>query len=424
MPEISYFILVSLNLILFTLLFLRNKVGLFISQWVIFLVWFFVFPSYLQYVNNVFPWDNYPLHKEISFANYLTCLFSVFLFIGYSIAYKKSSVNNSRVNNELPLKIDFKTNVVAFILMIPPMLFISIVGVSSFFMGRSVISDLVYSDGFLPMLYALSKFCAFGILVVYLCFWVNRKRKSDEGFGTLTYFIFIICIVINLIINSPLSSPRFHFLSMAVAIAVVFNKMKSRIALAVLFIASPVFLFILFPLVKHLGESSNNYNTYDLSDYVVKGLDFDSFQQLVNIVRFVNDTGYSWGVNFIAGVSFFIPRSLWDSKPTNLGMLAAEHQGYFYTNLSAPLVGELYYAGDMIFVMLGALIIGFITGRADSFLSNAKISYYYFVGLWLSSFSFIIFRGSFGAIAPPIMLGLCSSLLLLFINRLSRKQPH
>ncbi|MCW2104574.1 UNVERIFIED_ORG: hypothetical protein J2W64_000548 [Rahnella aquatilis] len=208
---------------------------------------------------------------------------------------------------------------------------------------------------------------------------------------------------------------------MAIAIAVVFNKMKSRLSLAVLFIASPIFLFILFPLVKHLGESSNNYNTYDLSDYVVKGLDFDSFQQLVNIVRFVSDTGYSWGVNFIAGISFFIPRSLWESKPTNLGMLAAEHQGYFYTNLSAPLVGELYYAGDMIFVILGALIIGVITGRADSFLSKAKVSYYYFIGLWLSSFSFIIFRGSFGAIAPPIMLGLCSSLLLLFINKLSRK---
>ncbi|MET3386277.1 MULTISPECIES: O-antigen polymerase [Rahnella] len=421
MPEISYFILISLNLILFVLLLIRNKVGLFISQWVIFLVWFFVFPSYLQYVNNIFPWNNYPLHKEISFVNYITCLFSIFLFLGYSISYKKNSISDCNENNKFDLRIDAKTNVVAFLLMIPSMLFISIVGISSFFMGRSVISDLVYSDGFLPMLYALSKFCAFGILVVYLCFWVNRVQNVDKSFGKFSYCIFIICIVINLIINSPLSSPRFHFLSMAIAIAVVFNKMKSRLSLAVLFIASPIFLFILFPLVKHLGESSNNYNTYDLSDYVVKGLDFDSFQQLVNIVRFVSDTGYSWGVNFIAGISFFIPRSLWESKPTNLGMLAAEHQGYFYTNLSAPLVGELYYAGDMIFVILGALIIGVITGRADSFLSKAKVSYYYFIGLWLSSFSFIIFRGSFGAIAPPIMLGLCSSLLLLFINKLSRK---
>ncbi|WP_336369205.1 oligosaccharide repeat unit polymerase [Rahnella perminowiae] len=421
MPEISYFILISLNLTLFILLLLRNKVGLFISQWVIFLVWFFVFPSYLQYVNNVFPWNNYPLHKEISFVNYITCLFSIFLFLGYSIAYKKNSLSDYNENSQSDLRIDVKTNIIAFLLMIPSMLFISIVGISSFFMGRSVISDLVYSDGFLPMLYALSKFCAFGILVVYLCFWVNRIKNVDKSFGKFTYCIFFLCIVINLIINSPLSSPRFHFLSMAIAVAVIFNKMKSRLSLAILFVASPIFLFILFPLVKHLGESSNNYNTYDLSDYVVKGLDFDSFQQLVNIVRFVSDTGYSWGINFIAGISFFIPRSLWESKPTNLGMLAAEHQGYFYTNLSAPLVGELYYAGDMIFVILGALIIGIITGRADSFLRKAKVSYYYFIGLWLSSFSFIIFRGSFGAIAPPIMLGLCSSLLLLFINKLSRK---
>lgn len=419
MPELSYFILISLNIILFIFLILRNKAGLFISQWVIFLVWFFVFPSYLQYVNNVFPWSNYPLHKEISFVNYITCLFSVFLFLGYSLSYKYVSTNN--LDKTFILKVDLKTNIVAFILMIPAVLFISMVGISSFFMGRSVISDLVYSDGFLPMLYALSKFCAFGVLVVYLSFWVNRVKSSDKSFGGAAYCIFLMCIIINLIINSPLSSPRFHFLSMAVAIAVIFNKMKSRLSLVILFVASPIFLFVLFPLVKHLGEKSNNYNTYDLSDYVVKGLDFDSFQQLVNIVRFVSDTGYSWGVNFIAGISFFIPRSLWGSKPTNLGMLAAEHQGYFYTNLSAPLVGELYYAGDMVFVIFGALIIGIITGRADSFLRESKVSYYYFIGLWLSSFSFIIFRGSFGSIAPPIMLGLCSSLLLLFINRLSKK---
>ncbi|MBU9828913.1 hypothetical protein J1779_03095, partial [Rahnella sp. FC061912-K] len=135
MPELSYFILISLNIILFIFLILRNKAGLFISQWVIFLVWFFVFPSYLQYVNNVFPWSNYPLHKEISFVNYITCLFSVFLFVGYSLSYKYVSTNN--LDETFILKVDLKTNIVAFILMIPAVLFISMVGISSFFMGRS-----------------------------------------------------------------------------------------------------------------------------------------------------------------------------------------------------------------------------------------------------------------------------------------------
>jgi len=173
-------------------------------------------------------------------------------------------------------------------------------------------------------------------------------------------------------------------------------------------------------MVKHLGETGKSYNTYDLSDYIVGGVDFDSFQQLVNITRFVKDQGYSWGINFVSGISFFVPRSLWESKPVNLGILAAQYQGYFYTNLSAPIVGELYYAGDLIAVVLGALFIGLLTGRADSYLRQAKASYYYFVGIWISSFSFIIFRGSFGSIAPPIMLGLCSSILLLYVNRFNR----
>jgi len=423
MLELSYFLLVSLNIIMFLLLFIVNRVGLFITQWLIFVVWFFAFPSFLQYSNHIYPWANYPLPKEITFVNFITLLFSLFMFIGYAIAYKNDLGGTSAAKTRSDvttsdLHIDLKTNLVALMLMCPSIVFIGIVGVPSFFMGRSIISDLVYADGFLPMLYALSKFCAFGIFVVYLCFWVNRNK--EEKFGVLSYTTMLLCSGINFIINSPLSSPRFHFLSMAVAIAVALKKMNSRLSSIILFIASPLFLFVLFPMVKHLGETGKSYNTYDLSDYIVGGVDFDSFQQLVNITRFVKDQGYSWGINFVSGISFFVPRSLWESKPVNLGILAAQYQGYFYTNLSAPIVGELYYAGDLIAVVLGALFIGLLTGRADSYLRQAKASYYYFVGIWISSFSFIIFRGSFGSIAPPIMLGLCSSILLLYVNRFNR----
>ena len=152
--------------------------------------------------------------------------------------------------------------------------------------------------------------------------------------------MFILAIIINFIVNNPLSSPRFHFLSMALAILVIFRKNRWEIIKCSFIFSFAILLFYSVPLVKHLGETSGDYNKYGLSEYLVKGVDFDSFQQLVNITRFVTDKGYSWGENFVAGIGFFMPRSIWQTKPTNLGILAAEHQGYFYTNLSAPLVGE------------------------------------------------------------------------------------
>jgi hypothetical protein len=155
---------------------------------------------------------------------------------------------------------------------------------------------------------------------------------------------------------------------------------------------------------------------------MIRGVDFDAFQQLVNIVRFVKETGYSWGLNFISGISFFIPRGVWESKPTNLGILAAEYQGYHYTNLSAPLVGEFYYAADLVGVIVGGVIFGVLAGKADSLLRNVTVSMSYFLGVWLSSFSFIIFRGSFGSVAPMITLGMCSSLFIYYMATVKIKK--
>lgn len=407
MVELSCFILVTFNLITFLYLLIRNKSGVFYTLWTIFIIWFFSFPSYMQYIYRTYPWANYPKDNEVIFANIITIIFSVFLFLGYVFSYKK---NQDYLGKEIDINISNFSNVVTLVLLIPSVIFISIVGVSSFFMGRSFVSELVYTDGFLPMLYAASKFGAFGILSVYLVLYLNKPKYKK--FGLFSSLMFFFSLVINFIVNNPLSSPRFHFLSMTLAILVIFKKVGGRRSSVTLFLASPFLLFIVFPLVKHLGESTSDYNEYGLSDYLVKGVDFDSFQQLINIVRFVSDKGYSWGENFIGGIGFFIPRSIWLTKPTNLGVLSAEHQGYFYTNLSAPLVGEFYYAGNIIAVILGGIIVGLLTGKTDSVVKKAQLSMNYFIGLWISSFSFIIFRGAFGSVAPMMMLGLCASLLL------------
>lgn len=418
MVEISSFLLLFFNVLLFLILISVDKIGLFLVQWVIFTVWFFLLPSYFQYTENIFPWPKYPLGREIAFVNFITLVFTFFLFIGYFFSYKNKISNHDDVAS-LNITFDIKTNLLTLVLSIPAILFIIIIGPMTFFMGRSTVGELVYTDSALSMLYALSKFSVFGMLLVYVAIWVNNRKVC--GFGCFSYFTFFTLIIINLILNNPLSSPRFHFLSMAIALAVIFKRMRSRLAYISLFLISPFLLFIVFPLVKHLGEDTISSKSYSVSEYVVRGLDFDAFQQLVNIVRFVGDTGYSWGMNFISGISFFIPRSLWESKPSNLGMLSAEHQGYYYTNLSAPLVGEFYYSGDIIGVVLGGLIFGIFAGKADSLIRNVNVSLPYLFGIWLSSFSFIIFRGSFGSVAPMITLGMCSSLIILYIAKLKFK---
>lgn len=412
----SLFILVTVAVLTFLYLMLTGKIGIFYTQWVVFLVWFFCVPAFLQYSAHQFPWPNYPKDNEIREVNTMSIVFTILLFLGYSLSSKKVNI---RTSVEYSYSITTVTNIVAMIMLLPAVIFIQITGVSSFFSGRSSLGEMVYADSFLPMLYALSKFVAFGVLVVYLSLW--KRKTNDFKHASGAAFILIASVIVNFIINNPLSSPRFHFLSMAIALVIMSGFMSSKKSFFVLFFASPILLFFLFPAIKHLGDSSQDFKTYDTASYIIQGVDFDSFQQMVNIFRYVQDKGYSYGMNFIAGVCFFIPRFIWASKPSNLGILAADHQGYFYTNLSAPIVGELYYAGDLLFIILGAVILGAITGKADSLLRNRAISSMYLTGLWISSFAFIVFRGSFGSVAPPITLGLCSSLILFASTKKNRK---
>ncbi|TCW00211.1 O-antigen polymerase [Biostraticola tofi] len=417
MVELSTILLISITIISFSYLMCRNTIGIFYVQWVIYIVWFFSFPSYLEYINNIYPWPFFPKSQEIVSVNLITALFCMTLFVGYIFGYKRLiTAKQIAIKN---VRIDLKTNIVSLLLLMPAIIFIGITGIGSFFMGRSFVGEIMDTNSFLPMVYALSKFTAFGVFVVYFCFWINRDK--NRKFGTIALVVFFIVISINFIINNPLSSPRFHFLSMAIVIATIIGKMISRKSYLALFVLSPTLLYVLFPLTKHLGEDSGKYRTYELAQYIVQGVDFDSFQQLVNILRYVNDVGYSWGMNFLGGVSFFVPRSLWTDKPTNLGVLSAEHMGYVYTNLSAPLVGEFYYTADLVGVIIGGFVTGLLAGKADSFLRAGNISYYYFVGMWLAAFSFIIFRGSFGAVAPMIILGMMSSLIVYSVSRIRIK---
>lgn len=403
----SLFILVAIAILTFLYSMLTGKVGIFFTQWVVYLVWFFCVPAFLQYSAHQFPWPNYPKDNEINEVNTMSIVFTLFLFIGYSLCFKRT---REKSTSGYRYSITTMTNALAIIMLLPAVVFIQITGVGSFFSGRSSLGEMVYADSFMPMLYALSKFVAFGVLVVYLSLWKTKTKDFKHASGAT--FVLMMSVIVNFIINNPLSSPRFHFLSMTIALVIMAGFMNSKKSFIILFFASPILLFFLFPAIKHLGDSSQDFKTYDTASYIVQGVDFDSFQQLVNILRYVQDKGYSYGMNFIAGVCFFIPRFIWESKPSNLGILAADHQGYFYTNLSAPLVGELYYAGDFIFIILGAVILGGLTGKADSLLRNKTISPMYLTGLWISSFAFIVFRGSFGSVAPPITLGLCSSLIL------------
>lgn len=89
--------------------------------------------------------------------------------------------------------------------------------------------------------------------------------------------------------------------------------------------------------------------------------DFDAFSMIGRSFEYVTDNYLRFGQQLLITICFFVPRSIWPTKPVPTGQLIAESQGQEFTNLSCPIYAEGYIDfglfGVVLYVILAALII-------------------------------------------------------------------
>ena len=133
--------------------------------------------------------------------------------------------------------------------------------------------------------------------------------------------------------------------------------------------------------------------------------DFGGFQSLVDIILYIQDVGFELGRNLISVALFFVPRTIWN-KAEPLGAAAADYIGYSYTNLSAPIFGELYADYGLFSLILGMGTIGFGVSLCDEYYCRMIRDQRYGVGILLSGtlagYLIILLRGSLLGVIPAI----------------------
>jgi hypothetical protein len=146
------------------------------------------------------------------------------------------------------------------------------------------------------------------------------------------------------------------------------------------------------------------FDIESIREYMQHG-DFDGFQSIANTLIYARETGLEFGRNLISVVLFFIPRSMWN-KAEPLGSAAAEHMGYAYTNISAPIYGELYIDFGIFSLVTGMAIIGFGVRLFDAYYTHMIKIKQYGTGLLLtaamSGYLIILLRGSLLAVISSI----------------------
>lgn len=257
------------------------------------------------------------------------------------------------------------------------------------------------------------------LILVYL-FATERSRRRRPSF----LLALVATVVVFFILNFPSSLPRFQLLGGLLAFACVLIpsfKILPKIAFSVV---APGFLFLLFPAVKALGSGDGidfggkrggNIHGYILS------VDFDSFKQTIDTIIYVHLYGTRSGENLIGAALFWVPRSLWQGKPTHSGAVVSSSLGYSYTNVSSPFPAEGLIAFGVVGTVLLCFVVGLISGRIETLARESAASGgadpWVLAYALATGFSVILLRGALNAVFPMIGPGIVACIVVLFAAR-------
>ncbi len=208
--------------------------------------------------------------------------------------------------------------------------------------------------------------------IIYL---ISIKKKKTN------FLILIIQLYLFFYYNNPFASSRFYTLMVYLSILIVFipslSKVKFSFLLILFFgITGSYYQNILrsFLARNNCLDSSNKFQI----DYFFQG-HFDSFENIANTISYVKSNGIDYGSQLIGSIFFWVPRSVWPTKPEGSGTYLAKT---FYNldqvngnlNISAPFLMEEYINFGLAGVIIVTILMGAIIKYFDTKYSYSQIT--------------------------------------------------
>jgi len=122
-------------------------------------------------------------------------------------------------------------------------------------------------------------------------------------------------------------------------------------------------LLVVFPLLGNLRNFGKEEFQFSVMFEQFKSLNFDSFSMLM---RVLDADIVTWGKQLFGVLLFWIPRSLWPSKPIGSGSFIANENNLSFSNISMPYFGEAYINGGIIGIVLFLIFIAWFTAKEDN----------------------------------------------------------
>ncbi len=380
-------------------IFAEKDYSPFISSFIVFSFLFFLVAPIIQI--NTFEGVNrefmtyYPYaENEAVFANTLICIFNIVFFSTYIFlkrqkAFQKRPKISESSSRLLPVTI-VSIAIVSVLVVLASLNFVldEVTRPSWKESNFSTIELLLWKKVFFLVPFG-------GIL---LCFQYFKKEKKKAVNWVVIASLLFFFLMILLWFKNPLTEKRNALGPIYICLIFLFVPKVLNKNVKTLF-----FLFfsmiILFPLSAILTHSDATFKEIIKEPSILieqmKGggianafntLNYDAFANIMTTTDYVGVHGYAYGEQFLSAFLFFIPRSLWESKPISTGQLVGEYliddYDFRFSNLSNPLVSEGYINFGIVGVILVAIglaiaILKLMTWlKSDNYLK--KIMAFYF----------------------------------------------
>jgi len=187
-------------------------------------------------------------------------------------------------------------------------------------------------------------------LITFLILLVFFKNTFTEKRNTLgPIYISLIYLFFPKLLNSNAKFFLFMFLAMVVVFPLSSTLTHIDASLEQIF-AEPKLIYDSF---LRFGSISGAFES----------LHYDAFANIMATVEYVKLYGLSWGFQLLGVCLFFIPRSLWTTKPLSTGELIGNYlfdtTPRNFTNLSNPVVSEGFINFGLIGIVALAIFLAF-----------------------------------------------------------------
>jgi oligosaccharide repeat unit polymerase len=370
----------------------------------------------IQFINDVVPWG---FKKPTNIAYFLTNLFLFFANFIFFILTKKKHRNNdihfnilfnlirSKASNldKIPIRLLLLT-------ISSCIIWISLTGIPTtnqlIYRVANDDSQAVELNSTLSLLSETIRYIPFASFIMY--------RLNYKHLNILNLFFLLTIITL----CPPTAISRFMAGTIYLTILILFlPKILKGYRLTALI---AIGFLVLFPLMDELRVITREINVNNaLSFNYFLSENYDTYNSLAVVI---DQNIITFGYQLIGTLLFFIPRSVWQSKPIGSGGYVAELNQLSFTNISFNFYAEGFinfgYFGIILFSIILGLIIRHVESNKRILETNRYKQFNSIVYIILTPYLLFILRGDLMS-SISFFFGILSALILVYFIQKNTK---